>query len=1722
MTKKVTRVLVVLWYYLVAAVLVGWLLTLSRSSMMTRILTTSLFAFLLYFASLGLTQGQITRYVSTTGTNNNLATATSWATSTTNLQGAINASVAGDQVWVAGGTYKPTTTTNRTISFSMKNGVAIYGGFLGTETDLSQRPVTNPVGGNPSSSTLSGDIGTVGSTTDNSNHVVNNPASLSLTTSAVLDGFIITGGNANGDGATLLNLGGGMLNAGNGSGNRCSPTVRNCLFESNVAAAGGAMYNAGYTSGASSPVVTNCSFQFNSTTNGDGGAMVNNGSRGGVSSPIVTNCLFQSNSATRGSGGAMHNEGDGGVSSPTVVNCSFLSNSAQFTGGAMYNGGTSGISIPRITNSLFQSNSASNGGAMINVGFSGNSSPVMINCSFQSNSASNIGGAMFNQGSSGNSNPRLTNCSFQSNSATSGGVAYNQEQSAGSSTLTLTNCVLFDNGGSNTFFIVNNARVTASYSLLDASVTGYNGGNNRTTSISPFASTTGTALKPCAWAINAGSNSAYTTATGPTTDLAGNPRIFPSNGIIDMGAYEFQELPSPPTGIAAQPAAGSAVCPESTVTAFVSASGTGPFTYQWYKDNLNSPVSNQTSATLTLTNVQTSDAGSYSVVVTGFCNAVTSTAFSLSVNTPPATLSSATLTCAQTSVTLTAGGGNSYTLSDGQTNSTGRFVVSTPGDYTVTVSNTTGCTATATGSVASNTTTPANASLTSGTLTCANPSIQLTASATGSTSYTLSDGQANSTGRFTVSTPGNYTVTISNAGGCTATATSNVATDTAPPTNVSLTSGTLTCANSSVRLIASSTGGTSYALSDGQSNTTGEFVVSTPGTYTVTARSANGCPASATATVISQTVATGATRLYVDVRKAGGGNTGLDWDNAFPDLQQALNYSCSQSLTEIWVAGGTYKPTSTTARTISFAMKNGIAIYGGFTGNETNLSQRPVSFPGSTTLSGDIGTAGNNTDNSYHVISNPAGLNNTAVLDGFVITGGNANGTSPDNVGGGMYNRGTNGNGSSPTMRNCSFETNLATTGGAIYNVFSSPVLTNCSFESNSASSGGAIYNINSSNPRLINCSFQSNSASSQGGAIHDRSQSSPVLTNCSFQGNSATSGGAIYNFLQSNPVLTNCVVFSNGGSGTFANAGSNITASYSLFDNTVTGYSSSTTNLTTTVTPFASTAGTQLAPGAPAIDAGSNTAYTTANGPATDLAGNPRIYPANGTIDMGAYEFGSVSSLTLAVQASPNPVCAGSTVGLSVNASGGTSPYSYTWAAPAGITLSATSTSAVSASVGAGVSGVQTVTITVSSSGSSPTSTSLVSLTVNAPPTATLSPSSSTLTCSQTSVTLTASGGTSYSLSDGQTNETGEFVVSRAGSYTVTVSNASGCTATATSTVSSNTTAPTATLTASSTSACAPASITLTAGGGSSYTFSAGATQIGTSNQAIVTQSGSYTVTVSNASGCTATASVSVTVNTPPAAPALTGASRTVTQSNTPLPLGQFVQATNGNTLSFSGVNGALDPPNADIRQPGQQSFSVTQTDGSGCVSPPTPFTITVQQSMTTATPGSQTVCRSSRVVLTATTVGVRYEWYKNGQSVPFRLTEIASIQKGTATSSLTLVSIQTTASYYCKVFQANGSFTFDGPFVVTVDYSCVARMAAADVAEVVEVPLSITLAPNPLANGQLRAVVQGAGGQSLSVELVDLRGRSVRSQTWAVADADQRIDWDLTDRPRACICCG
>lgn len=491
-----------------------------------------------------LATAQTIRYVKQTPSGN--GSGSSWANASSDLQGMINASGV-QQVWVAAGTYKPGTA--RTSSFSMKNGVAIYGGFVGTETSLSQRPAINPVTGSPSSSTLSGDIGTVGNTADNCYHVISNPAILNLTNTAVLDGFVITGGNGNGGGGN--SLGGGVYNNGSGAGYSCSPSFRNCLLTANSASQGGAMYNDGQF-GQASPVLTNCALQGNSASF-YGGAMGNQGS-GGQSNPVLTNCTFQRNSAIY-NGGAMFNNGvNNGVSSPVLTNCVLQSNSAA-NGGAVYNDGegslgSSGVSSPVLTNCTLQTNSASAyGGAMYNLGSNnGVSSPVLTNCALQGNTASQRGGAIYGEGGDldgsgiGESNPVLTNCSLTGNSSGRGGAMYNANNYP-----SLGNCVLWNNGGSNSLYSIGGG-LSASYCLFEPSVTGYGGANNLTTTTTPFASGTSVALATNSPAINTGNpasvtvaNPPYSATNLPATDLAGNARIV--GGRVDMGAVESSTLP---------------------------------------------------------------------------------------------------------------------------------------------------------------------------------------------------------------------------------------------------------------------------------------------------------------------------------------------------------------------------------------------------------------------------------------------------------------------------------------------------------------------------------------------------------------------------------------------------------------------------------------------------------------------------------------------------------------------------------------------------------------------------------------------------------------------------------------------------------------------------------------------------------------------------------------------------------------------------------------------------------------------------------------------------------------------------------------------------------------------------------------------------------------------------------------------------------------------------
>jgi hypothetical protein len=382
---------------------------------------------------------------------------------------------------------------------------------------------------------------------------------------------------------------------------------------------------------------------------------------------------------------------------------------------------------------------------------------------------------------------------------------------------------------------------------------------------------------------------------------------------------------------------------------------------------------------------------------------------------------------------------------------------------------------------------------------------------------------------------------------------------------------------------------------------------------------------------------------FVD-QEAIGLDNGSCWRNAFVDLQDALGAAASGN--EIWMAEGTYLPSATNVREVSFLMKNDVDIFGGFAGVETARGQRDwVQNP--TTLSGDLGVVGDNSDNSYHVIYNSS-ITSTARLDGFTITAGNANGLDyPYYLGGGMLNYY-----SSPTLTNVTFSSNnSAYSGGGMYNDYSSPTMTNVTFSANTAGSyggggmsnfyysspnlanvaffnntsdyaGGGMFNYYYSSPTLTNITFSSNS-SVFGGGLSNESSSNPTLMNVTFFNNSAYSGGAVDVYDNSNPILINCILWGNVPDQFNFDYESTPVVTYSLIQGGYAGEGNISAN--PILGPLANNGGFTLTHflglGSPAIDSGSPTTC-----PATDQRGVTRPLDGNedGTprCDMGAYEY--------------------------------------------------------------------------------------------------------------------------------------------------------------------------------------------------------------------------------------------------------------------------------------------------------------------------------------------------------------------------------------------------------------------------------------------------------------------------------------------------------------------
>ena len=409
-----------------------------------------------------------------------------------------------DQIWIAEGTYLPSgeleAGDERSASFSLVDGVTLYGGFAGDESSLEDRDFVSNV------TTLSGDLGLVDDDSDNAYTVVYCGEGIE----AAIDGVVVTGGNADvsytsshlerafGGGiynykgslavtnATVSSnsadiYGGGILNDGgtltviksNFSGNSaksgggiCNTSGAMTVTGSTLSDNSASYYGGGiFNNGGNTLTVTNSTLSGNSASN-DGGGIFN-----ALAYMTVINSLISDNSATNYGGGFFCELG--GI---TIVDSQFSGNTAT-SGGGLYNFAGN----IKVTGSTFLENSAETGGGFFNM-----ASLAVTGGTISGNSANENGGGICNEGTL-----TLTNSTISENSAYSGGGIFNDHEGD----VTIADVIISDNWAEYGGGILNMASLEVTGGTISGNSANENGGgicndgNNGTASLKVTGST---------------------------------------------------------------------------------------------------------------------------------------------------------------------------------------------------------------------------------------------------------------------------------------------------------------------------------------------------------------------------------------------------------------------------------------------------------------------------------------------------------------------------------------------------------------------------------------------------------------------------------------------------------------------------------------------------------------------------------------------------------------------------------------------------------------------------------------------------------------------------------------------------------------------------------------------------------------------------------------------------------------------------------------------------------------------------------------------------------------------------------------------------------------------------------------------------------------------------------------------------------------------------------
>lgn len=1111
--------------------------------------------------------GQIIKFVKPVASGT--ADGSSWANASGNLKAVIDGAAPNTQIWVAAGTYKPTTTTTRTISFAMKNGVGIYGGFNGTETLLSQRKWA------VNKTILSGDIGVAGNYSDNSYHVIFNNSNI-LDYTALLDGFTITAGKSNERGGGILNI-------------ESYPTFVNCIIAANQAIDGGGASNV-----SSKAQYINCSFLGNTAT-GTGGAVVNYKA---PTPTIYVNCTFSGNKAT--TGGGLYNY----LTNTTVTNCIIWGNSSEIVNAES--------AVPSVTYSIVKGGYAGTGNIAADPKF-------IAEPAIQFGAIGNLRLQPCSPAiNAGNNGPNSTTLDLAGNARKTGTIdmgAYERAAATVAGVLFVNDNSPADDGDgsnwANAFTSLQDAiSMSSCAGITEIWVAGGTykptTGTNRSISFvmknnlgiyGGFAGTE-TLLIQRNWKTNLTLLSGDIGVIGNISDNSYHVVMNDNNGLNSTAVLDGFTLTlgnANGSGIHGGGAGMRNISSSPTISHCIFSQNTAVAGAALYNVDISSPVVNdcifkENEVTIGGGGGALANINSSSAIITN-CSFIGNKAGGAMVNN---TSNPIITNCSFIGNQSNISGGGMYNFS------------ASPVIINCSFS---GNQAATTGGAIYNS--HISIATISNSIFYGNSSEIFNAGLPSVVTYSIIQGGYAGTGNLDV----------------------NPQFVQQPPVGLGIT-GNLRLQNCSPAQDAGN---------DAANAGTTDF---------------DGLPRKFNGKAWPNDIDMGAYEiqsiccppaniLYVKAN-ATGSNNGSSWANAFTSLQDALaQTSLCANATQIWVAAGTYKPTTSNNRSISFAMKNNIAIYGGFAGTETLLAQRNWNT-NLTILSGDIGAAGNNSDNSLHVIAN-SNLDATAILDGFQISQGNANANDDVNEsGGGVWNVMA-----SPTFYHCAFFGNVAGYGGAMANHDnSSPVITHCIFIKNSATLGGAVYNKNLSSPNITFSRFSGNRAAYSGGAINNRTNASPAITNCVFIGNSANFGGAIDNSEQSSPIITNCSFSGNvndqadgaaiyntqqsspllinciiwGNTAAIVNKfGASPVVNFSIVEGGHGGTGNINIDPQFVLQPpiVQGTSGDlRLQTCSPAQDAGNDAANSTI----TDMAGNARKF---GAIDMGAYELQAAKSTT-------------------------------------------------------------------------------------------------------------------------------------------------------------------------------------------------------------------------------------------------------------------------------------------------------------------------------------------------------------------------------------------------------------------------------------------------------------------------------------------------------------